>query len=161
MRISFHHPGKARRPRRAAPVVAADVNPLRTLLRPGKAEPIGVGWCRRLRSVLALLLVLALPLSVLPGARAAAAPDRAAVCEHCSCGMTGCCVGEAQPTPPSSPAAPLPRTGPSPEWLGILDRRAVRLPAPAATAIEFSPSPTPFLPLGAVPLHARFCCFLI
>jgi len=70
-------------------------------------------------------------------------------------------VGEAQPAPPSSPAAPLPRTGPSPEWLGILDRRAVLLLAPAATALEFSPSPTPFLPLGAVPLHARFCCFLI
>ena len=155
MRTSFHHPGSARRPWRDVPPVAADVSPR------CRAQPTDVARHRLLRSALALLLTLFLPLSALPGAPAAASADSAAVCKHCSCGMTGCCVQASQPAPPSSPAAPVPRTGPSPERLGVLDRRAVLLPAPAATAIEYSPSPTPFLSLGAVPLHARFCCFLI
>lgn len=164
MRRFRTQPGKARRPRRAAP------RRLSRTTGSGSGEPAWGGIARHgltsgtafwVSGLLALLLTLSLPLSAFPAAPARAAETTAAVCKHCSCGMSGCCVDDPQPAPSQAPTAPAPRTTSSQELAGILARTLVLLPALTATPREhfrsFSASSFP----GAVPLHARYCCFLI
>lgn len=81
-------------------------------------------------------------------------------CQHCNCGGTGCCVGETSPAPPSSPVLPPGPSAQLDELAGSVARASV-FNVPALDCERHRPPAFHAPILSAVPLRARFCCFLI
>jgi hypothetical protein len=117
-------------------------------------------FARFFLSALAALMLAATPPCASAGVQGRQAPG--AICKHCPCGSSGCCV-DASPSAPQ-PAPAVPSSHPAAEELAaaLLARPVAFHLADLASAGASPVTGSASCPiLSAVPLHARNCCFLI